>query len=135
MQSDLSVDIYRLSVSECCIWIQSLNRVTSSFKITRALGWFSLPHLSVGNVALHPQRDDFLKGHGAEGALQADRRSHVHGPHQGDEEGFAELCEEQSAGQTDAANQGGRLWSLDVLQDLIDQNSLRQESQSKIREN
>lgn len=57
-------------------------------------GWLSLPHLPVGNAAMRPQRDDFLKCHGAEGVLQADRRSQVHGPHHGDEEGFAELCEE-----------------------------------------
>lgn len=88
-------------------------------------------HLSVRNAALHPQRDDFLKGHRAEGALQADGRSHVDGPHQGDEEGFAELCEEERAGQADAVGQRGIPWILDVLQDLIDQNSLREEREAK----
>lgn len=99
----------------------------SSLLLRQAVSLFSFPHLSVGNAALHPQGDDLLKRHGAEGALQADRRPHVNGPHQGDEEGFAELCEEQSAGQAGAVGHSGLLGPLDVLQELVDQDGLGRE--------
>lgn len=82
-------------------------------------------YLSHWNPAVHPQRDDFLKGHGREGSFQSGCCTQVDCPHQGNAESFEELSAEQSDSQTNAMDQRGLPWVFDIVQDFINKDSLR----------